>query len=125
MHKQAILALAAVTAVSLALQLSGYNILEALIFTFAMDMVAVWMFAEKRKKSNYSSLEQVSSLEELCESMSRNIRNIDASKGVRSNDIISTLKSINEKNVALERKIGSFGQHLINTIEKDDSILEN
>jgi len=114
MYKQAIAMLAIANAAALAIQFSGYDIIESIISVLMADMVAAWIFIEDRKRSGYSSLENLKSVESACARISER---------VQREDRMSMLRSVSEKNLALERKLSGFSQSLMSSC--DDSILEN
>jgi hypothetical protein len=114
MYKQAIVMLIIANATALAIHFSGYDIVETLISVIIADLAAAWIFVEDRRRTGYCSLERLRSVESACSRISER---------VQREDITSMLRTVSEKNLALERKLSGFSQSLMRSC--DDGILEN
>ncbi len=114
MYKQALVMLAIANATALAIQFSGYDIVETIVSVLLADMIAAWIFVEDRKRTGYSNIDSIRSVESACSRISER---------VQREDIMSMLRSVSEKNLALERKLHGFSQSMMSSC--DEGILEN
>lgn len=122
-----------VTIISMFLQISGYQILETVIFLIIMDFIALWLYLEKKKsltEIDNAMIKKIENLETACSSILEGISsvssvlNLEEKVNKQKEDINSMLEKINEKTLALEEKISSFGQSFSNHIAFGDKASE-
>jgi hypothetical protein len=128
MYKEAFWVLLFVTVVTLVLQMSGYAMIETVIFLIVMDFISLWIYMETRRTSsglNEVFLKKIDNLEKACTNISESIGavssvlNLEENVNKQKEDIDSMMESINEKNRALEDKLNSFGQNLLELIKEN------
>ena len=129
MYKEAFWVLIFVTLISMFLQIAGYGILEIVIFLIVMDFIALWLYLEKKKSLTAVDdvvIKKIENLETACSSILDSIGsvslalNLEEKVNKQKEDISSMLEKINEKTLALEEKISSFGQSFSNHIALAD-----
>jgi hypothetical protein len=139
MYKTAFWVLIIATIISLYLQISGYQILETVIFLIVMDFIALWLYLEKRKSLagiDSSVIIKIENLETACSRILEGIGSVSSVLTLEEKinkhreDINSMIEKINEKTLSLEEKLSSFGQNLSSPVEssseekEDYSLLE-
>jgi len=122
MYKIAFWVLIFITTITLVLQISGYNILETLIFLIIADFLALWLYLEKRKslaEINNDFVKKVENLENSCLNILENINavssvlNLEEKVNKQKEDIAIELEKISKKTLELEEKISKFSHSLI------------
>jgi hypothetical protein len=111
------------------LQISGYQILETVIFLIVMDFIALWLYLEKRKtltEIDNVVVRKIENLETACSSILEGISSVSSVLTLEEKinkhreDINSMIEKINEKTLSLEEKLSSFGQNLSNHVSSND-----
>ena len=129
MYKTAFWILIIVTVVSMFLQISGYQILETVIFLIVMDFIALWLYLEKKKSLagiDSNVIRKIENLETACSSILEGISSVSSVLTLEEKinkqreDINSMIEKINEKTLSLEERLSSFGQNLSNHARSDD-----
>jgi len=129
MYKKAFWVLIIVTMVIMFLQISGYQVLETVIFLIVMDFIALWLYLEKRKtltEIDNFVIRKIENLETACSSILEGISsvssvlNLEEKINKQREDISSMIEKINEKTLSLEEKLSSFGQNLSNHVSSND-----
>lgn len=129
MYKIAFWILIIVTIISMYLQISGYQILETVIFLIVMDFIALWLYLEKRKSLagvDSNVIRKIENLETACSSILEGINSVSSVLTLEEKinkqreDINSMLEKINEKTLSLEERLSSFGQNLSNHVSSND-----
>jgi hypothetical protein len=130
MYKAAFWLLILITAVSLILQFSGYDILDSLIFLVVMDLTALWIYMEKRKSlSGFDDAitKRIDNIEIACLKISSGINsvssvlNLEEKVGKQKEDINSMLEKVNEKTFNLEEKLNNFVKSLTSSVGARES----
>jgi c-di-AMP phosphodiesterase-like protein len=135
MYKEAFWILFFITVVTMILQMSGYWLLETVMFLIVMDFIALWIYLENRKSSsslNDNFVKKIENLENACSKISENIGavssvlNLEEKFNRQREDVAYMLAKINEKNMVLEEKLNSFGQFLLNSMrDKKEETVED
>lgn len=136
MYKEAFWILFFITVVTMILQMSGYWLLETVMFLIVMDFIALWIYLENRKSSsslNDNFVKKIENLENSCSKISENIGavssvlNLEEKFNRQREDVAYMLAKINEKNMILEDKLNSFGQFLLNSMrdKKEENVEES
>lgn len=122
MYKKAFWILIIITVVSMIFQVTGYEILETVIFLVIMDFIALWLYLENKKSSlmeiDNAVIRKIENLETACSSILEGIGsvstviNLEEKINKQREDINSMLEKINEKTLSLEERINRFGQSL-------------
>ncbi|MEM5778339.1 MAG: hypothetical protein QXK49_01790 [Candidatus Aenigmatarchaeota archaeon] len=129
MYKAAFWVLIFITFITLVFQISGYNILETLVFLIIVDFLALWLYLEKRKslaEVNNEFVKKVENLENSCLSILENINavssvlNLEEKVNKQREDLSMELEKINKKTLELEEKINKFSYSLVSSLEKKD-----
>jgi hypothetical protein len=128
MYKEAFWALIFITVMTLAMQMSGYAMLETVLFLVVMDFIALWIYLESRKYPNALNdhfIKKLEGLEKSCLSISESIGavssvlNLEERVDRQREDISSMLESINQKNMALEEKLNGYGLFLSGSMNRE------
>jgi uncharacterized phage infection (PIP) family protein YhgE len=103
--------------------MSGYGILETVIFLVIMDFIALWLYLEKKKYLagiDDTVVKKIENLETACSSILEGIGsvssvlNLEEKINKQREDVNSMMQKINEKTLALEEKLSNFSQTLTN-----------
>jgi c-di-AMP phosphodiesterase-like protein len=122
MYKAAFWILIFVTVITMILQISGYNILESVLFLIIMDFIALWLYLEKKNSLSQidsNVVRKIENLETACSSILEGIGsvssvlNLEDKVNKEREDVNLMMAKINEKTLNLEEKLNSFGQSLL------------
>ncbi|MFH1228931.1 MAG: hypothetical protein V1678_00715 [Candidatus Aenigmatarchaeota archaeon] len=134
MYKEAFWTLIFITVMTLALQMSGYAMMETVLFLVVMDFIALWIYLESRKYPNALNehfIRKLEGLEKSCSSISESIGavtsvlNLEERVDRQREDVSSMLESINQKNLALEDKLNGFGRFLERSLNEEKEKLQS
>ena len=122
MYKAAFWVLIFITVISMVLQVSGYNILETVLFLMIMDFIALWLYLEKKNslaEIDSTVIRKIENLETACSSILESVSSVPSVLNLEDKinkeraDINLMLEKINEKTLNLEDKLNKFGQNLL------------